>query len=435
MPTDRKKKKVASKIIIIVLIIVIAALVVRLIAGRRREEGDTEHSLPPPETLDAREVAAFIDSEATVFRVRTTRDVLPGGYSAAMTPLLVDWEKSDISAGGEILLLNINHGGNPVSGITELRSAVIKPDSISKVQFIMVPLGGPEAIAHGMLRFIFEPGGAEFARGDRGVAGKKEKLEDLMISWEAWRAPGVDYKMLKGMDPGTYELSCRAYSGPQRFLEDALMNRDWNMYELRLPGGRAAYRELLMVALALGDGASRNSIVWMIEEAERKWLEEGLDSGPEQSEAAGIWLALKERAGATSPPVDDPRADMTGKTGYQSLIRSCATMALYSIDLTVARLIEEGHPHEGMRPTQKPEMVNEPAWMVELGSADIAGILKRTPKALAYARANPTIIPGNIPKALEEAGLFVMEGGRPWQKRYSMQGDTPWGHRWQLLIR
>ncbi|MCK4549582.1 MAG: hypothetical protein KAU49_05415, partial [Candidatus Krumholzibacteria bacterium] len=111
------------------------------------------------------------------------------------------------------------------------------------------------------------------------------------------------------------------------------------------------------------------------------------------------------------------------------------TMALYCVDLTVARLIEAGYPADGARPTQKPEMVEEPAWMVELGSADIAGILMRTPKALAYARSNPTIIPGNIPKALEEAGLLVMEDGEPWSKRYSMQGDTPWGHRWQLLIR
>ena len=189
-----------------------------------------------------------------------------------------------------------------------------------------------------------------------------------------------------------------------------------------------------MVALALGDGASRHSIVWMIEEAERKWREEGLDSDPDQA-SAGVWRALKERAGSSSPPVDDPRADMTGKTGYQSLIRSCATMALYTVDLTVARLIEAGRPHEGKRPTQDPEMTDEPDWMVELGSADIAGILKRTPQALLFARNNPTIIPGNIPKALEDAGLLFMEDGRVWNRRYSMQGDTPWGHRWQLLIR
>jgi len=418
---------VASKIVIVVLIVVVAALVIKLVMDSRRGESEASYELPPPETLDARDVAAFIDSEATTFRVRTTRDVLPGGYSAAMTPLLVDWDKSDVSPGGEILLLNINHGGNPVSGVTELRSAVIRPDRIKEAQFVMVPLGGPEAISHGMVRFVFEEGGAEFSGGDRGVAGEQEILEDLMISWEAWRAPGVDYKMMKGMDPETYELSCRAYSGPQRFLEDALMNRDWNMYKLDLPGGRDGLIELLKVALALGDGASRHSIVWMIEDAEKKWQEDGSDSV--------VWKALKERAGASSPPVDDPRADMTGRTGYQSLVRSCATMALYSVDLTVARLIEAGHPADGARPTQKPEMVEEPEWMVELGRADIAGILMRAPKALAYARGNPTVIPGNIPKALEDAGLLLMEDGEPWNKRYSMQGDTPWGHRWQLLIR
>jgi len=425
----------ASKIIIVVLVIVIIALVLRMVIERRRGNGTASYELPPPETLDGREVAAFIDADAAAFRVRTTRDVLPGGYSAAMTPLLVDWAKSDTDPGGEILLLNVNHGGNPVSGITELRTALIRPDSIREAQFIMVPLGGPEAIAHGMVRFIFNEGGAEFYGGARDAAGTKEALEDLMISWEAWRAPGVDYKMMKGMDPQVYELTCRAYSGPQRFLEDALMNRDWIMYRLDLPGGQAGLRELLMVALAMGDGASRQSIVWMIEDAEKKWREEGIDSDPEQAEAARVWLSLKERAGSSGPPVDDPRADMTGKTGYQSVTRSCATMALYVVDLTVARLIEAGYPADGARPTRTPEIADEPEWMVELGSADIAGILMRSPKALVYVLANPTVIPGNIPKALEDAGLLVMEDGSAWNKRYSMQGDTPWGHRWQLLIR
>jgi hypothetical protein len=425
----------AHKIIIAALIVVIILLVLRMIIERRRGEGTPGYELPPPETLDGREVAAFIDAAATAFRIRTTRDVLPGGYSAAMTPLLVDWAKSDTGPGGEIHLLNVNHGGNPVSGITELRSALIRPDSIREAQFIMVPLGGPEAIAHGMVRFIFDKGGAEFIGDDRDAAGTREELEDLMISWEAWRAPGVDYKMMKGMDPQAYELTCRAYSGPQRFLEDALMNRDWIMYKLDLPGAGAGLRELLMVALALGDGASRQSIVWMIEDAEKKWREEGPGPDPDQAEAARVWLSLKERAGSSSPPVDDPRADMTGKTGYQSVTRSCATMALYVVDLAVARIIEAGYPADGARPTRTPEIADEPEWMVELGRADMAGILLRAPKALVYALANPTVIPGNIPKALEDAGLLVMEDGRPWSKRYSMQGDTPWGHRWQLLIR
>ena len=41
----------------------------------------------------------------------------------------------------------------------------------------------------------------------------------------------------------------------------------------------------------------------------------------------------------------------------------------------------------------------------------------------------------DVAQALEDAGLLVMENDRPWYRRYSMQGDTPWGHRWQLLIR
>ena len=108
-----KGRILASKIVIAALVIVLVALVIKLVLDSRRGEGNPGCELPPPETLNANDVAAFIDSEADAFRIRTTRDVLPGGYSAAMTPLLVDWPRSDISPGGEILLLNVNHGGNP----------------------------------------------------------------------------------------------------------------------------------------------------------------------------------------------------------------------------------------------------------------------------------------------------------------------------------
>ena len=421
-------------VILIALIVVVAGAIVAWRIGKgRKGDGAADSRLPSPRILGAREAAAFIDASAATLRVRTTRDVLPGGYSAAMVPLLVDWNGSDFSPGGEVLLLGVNHGGNPLSGVTELRSAVIRPEMVAEVQFVMVPLGGPEVFSHGQLRFIFEEGGARL-RGGRGeIAGESETLYDLVLSWEAWRPPGVDYHMIRGMDPRTYELSCRGYSGPQRFLEDALMNRDWNVFKLRLPGGREGYAELLRVALAIGDGAARSSLAWMIEQA----AGQGKDDGGEGADGAELdaWRSLRERALPAVAPDDDPRVDLTGKTGYHSLLRSCANMSLYTIDVAVARLIEAGFPSGGMRTTQTPELRNEDAWMIEMAAADLAGILLRVPRAAAYARRHPTVIPILIPGALEKAGLLVLEDGRPWKTRYSVRNETPWGHRWHLLIR
>ena len=47
-------------------------------------------------------------------------------------------------------------------------------------------------------------------------------------------------------------------------------------------------------------------------------------------------------------------------------------MALYSVDVTTARLIEQGYSHEGMHPTQTPELKDEPEWMSDLADASIA---------------------------------------------------------------
>ena len=63
---------------------------------------------------------------------RTTRDVLPGGLSAAMTPIMVNWRLSDMNPGGTLYLGNISHGGKgwllrvrPLHGL-ELGSQLLK---------------------------------------------------------------------------------------------------------------------------------------------------------------------------------------------------------------------------------------------------------------------------------------------------------------------
>lgn len=400
------------------------------------DEGPTAtHPAPELRTLDVRDVVAYTDMSATTYRVRTTRDVIPGNLSAAMAPVLVDWDQTRFTPDGVVTIRNLNHGGNPVSGVTVLRTARLYPERLREVQYVMVPLGGPEAVSHGQLRFVFEEGGVELLGAATDAVGEADSVNEIVLSWEAWRAPGVDYSVLAGMDHHVYQLSLRAYSGTQRFLEDALAERDWYVYEMDLPGGRRGAVTLLGVALALGDGAARYVIGELLDEAEGQWAMKGPDSEEEGGDAAAQWRQLRQRAAAGGVPDDDPRLDLTGKTGYQSLLRSCATMALYSVDVAVARLIEAGVPANGKRPTQKPEVNDEPRWMRELAETNIAGIFLRAPRTLNYIHSHPTTVPGEIPGAMDQAGLLVQVDGKARRVTYSMEHLTPWGPREHLLIR
>ena len=406
-------------------------LVVWLLIHRYRGRTPTPEAGPlePPRTLSAAAVAAYSNFEASSIRIRSTRDVFPGGLSAAMTPGMVDWDHTDPEGQELIVLRNVNDGGNPVSGITQLRTVKIDPSKIIQAEYVLVPLGGPEAVSHAQLRFVFDSGGGSFSDEDTDMVGEPDVLNDLVLSWEAWRPPGVGYDVLAGMDSSAFELSLRAYSGRQRFMEDALNYRDWKVYPLELPGGSESLAELLRVTLVLGDGAARSSFARMGEPDEE-------DGGRPMTESSKqFWRALRDRVESHKITPEDARLDMTGKTGYQTLLRSCANMALYCVDLTVARLLESGVDARGKRPTQDPKIKREPLWMAELSGSGILGVLSKAPQAIYFIHNNPTSIPGNIPDALDEAGLLARKDDKKVEKRFSINGMTPWGHRDQLLIR
>jgi hypothetical protein len=132
----------------------------------------------------------------------------------------------------------------------------------------------------------------------------------------------------------------------------------------------------------------------------------------------------------------DQRLELTdAQSRYQSLLRSCATLALYNIDVTVSRLLEQGMQAPGMRPTSKPELIDDPEWMTELAGAGWGKILMSAPRALGFMRKNPWIVPGKVTGLLDDAGLLVHEDGKRRKNHYSLETTTPWGHRDQLLTR
>ena len=103
--------------------------------------------------------------------------------------------------------------------------------------------------------------------------------------------------------------------------------------------------------------------------------------------------------------------------------------------MTAARQIENEAPGEGMRPTQKPEILEEPEWMAQLATTNLAGIFARAPKAVQFVRDHPNTVPSKMPAALDKAGLLVREGDKPMVRNYSMDGTTPWGRPEELLIK
>jgi len=395
-----------------------------------------EHAASEPvdhQVVDAAEVADYVEMSATTYRVRTTRDVLPGGLSAAMAPVFVVWDRSSFAPGESITIRNLNHGGNPVSGVTVLRTAVLRPDRLQRVEYVRVPLGGHDAVSHGQLRFIFEPGGVELVGGDPSAAGEPDSVTDFVLSWEAWRPPGVRYNIRKGMDPTVYQLSMRAYSGVQRFIEDALQGRKWDAFPMSLPGGHVGVVELLKVSLSLGDGAGRSVMSDILKRADDAWVTGG-PRGEDHGDAAQLWRDLQTPV-EDAPTPGDSRLDMAGLTAYQTVIRGCASMALYQIDVAVSRLGEQGHAHRGGRPIEMAGITDIPEWIAELSGTNVAGLFLRGPRMIAFVHKYPSAIPGNIPKQLDDAGLLLRDDGKPVKHEFSINDETPWGPAKQLLTR
>ena len=372
-----------------------------------------------PEQLLAR----YSDPEIPV-RVRTTRDIDPLGYAAAMAPAFVHREHGDLKA-ESIILRNVNHGGNPVEGFTTLCSVRVSISGLKGVEFVLVPLdrtirGG--TFHHAQLRFIFKDEGSLRLLGVAAdEKGSDNRLGDLVLSWEAWRAPGAGFSVLTGLDSTAYDLCLRAYSGPQRFLEDALGRKDWYCYPLVLPGGTAGPAELFRVVLALGDGLARATVARRLQEL---------------SDASPSWESLQHVAAAGEE--DDALELPPGQLQtYNTLLRSCGTMALYSITVTLDRLRQAGHS-DGVEWEKVPRSSfdQEEPWMKEAANADIGGLAKVAPRALRYFIGHPASLPGRIPGLLKNAGILLRNGeGDVVRHHYSLQRTTPYGKLSGNLIR
>jgi len=427
----RKRLAVAG---IVVIVVVVGWAVLRTSDPRGEAVMETR-------VLSPKQLLELAERSGKPWRLRTTRDVLPGGNAAAMAPMIINWNASDpYGPDPFVVMRNLNYGGNPYEGTTVLQSVRIPLDGVESAEFTLIPLGpaGKRGVVqHGQLRFVFKDDHPCILLDAMGSeSGGDATLGDLVFSWEAWRPPGVAYDVLKGMDARTYDLTLRAFGGPQRFLEDQLGGRDWYSHVLRLPGGAEGLSELLKVTLALGDGIARHTLSHILETSEEDWLKHAPTAIGKDDEVLGQWRKLREIV-QQQPITPDARLDLPEEErGYQSLLRSCATMAYYSINVAVNRLLERGIDDGVNRDKlDAPSLGGDHQWMQEISDADLAGVFMRAPYALKWLRANPQTLPTKIPNRLEEAGLLEHAFGRRVEIHYSAKGTSPYGDLSTTLIR
>lgn len=382
--------------------------------------------------LSPAQLIAWAEGGVDAVRLRTFRDVIPGGFMAAFGPALIEWQASE-PYGHEpwVVLRNLNYGGNPLEKTTVLHRVRVPLTGIAFAEMTLVPStarGGLHALAHhAQLRFVFEPDKRPVLLSLAGSpAESAARIPDLVLSWESWHESSVRYSGIKGLDPAAYKLSLRAYAGPQRFLEDTLRGRPWFSYRLRMPGGATGASELLKVSLALGDGVARHTLSHQLRRGEEEWLKHAPaeDNG---ASSESEWRRLQQLVQSDRQYQDSRLNLTTDQQSYQTLVRSCATLARYAILTAAGRLIERGHV-EGLDLDKVPQpvMAEPDKWMKAIAHTSLRGLFARAPLALAYVIRHPESVPNKIPEELAAAGLVEKRAGKPWVVKYTRGKTKPY---------
>jgi hypothetical protein len=361
-------------------------------------------------------------------RVNTAEDALPGGLSMAMAPLIVDWEGSSIGFGPDdyYLVHNVNVSSNPIEGTTVLATVRVPAAAVESAEFVLVmsKLGRFKTkMGHAMLRFIFKPDARPIILDNRGKAvANNAKIQDLVLSWEAWRPPTAHFDPLAGLDPTTYSLTPRCFSGSVRCLTDSILNRPWVAYPLKLPDVPNAADEVLYLGLLLGDALARQTITQLLE-VQVKGDDEAQDRAQAEAEDVVEGEAALEESEIPQNPIRDI---LDGNLSYHLLLRSCVTMALATIDWANVRIHRRGGLPDPPRIRVAPDSL--PTALDEIAEGNMKSAFLRIPGALYWLTKNGSAMPGDSYKVLEEAGLLQTgEDGKIARKDYENRHESPYG--------
>lgn len=402
-----------------------------------RESPDVEAPAPAvPRVADAPEgtparrsledLIAYGRRKTPLIMVDVPNDTLPNGLALAMAPFLVDWQAgSDETA----VVRNVNIGGNPTSGHGLLATVRLPLDGVTGAEWCLAPNREGSAIAkriaHAQLRFLFDKDSLPVVLGENGEPFELlSTFDDLVISFEAWRPPRTYYDAVAGMNPETYALTTRAYSGAYRWLGDALRGNPWVCYPLALPETDDAGSRLLLTALQVGDTLARRTI-------ETIASAEGLQAS---EQLVAEWNALsdeekarvKTRLSSAGLP-DDPLSGLMGDASlaYHTLERSCITQSLGVVQLALLRIYADNNLGEAPRLKLVP--ADMPSWIGDLATASKGEMLGHMPGALLFIAHNQQVIPVEAYRILEDAGLLRIENGKPVAYTYELSGATPYG--------
>ena len=341
------------------------------------------------------QLVAWSEDNTQVMRLKSGRDLLPGGYVASFAPVLVDWRASVLSGESPFVVLrNVNYGGNPLERSVVMQSVRVPLDGIASAEITLVPFGltrSHSPLQHAQLRFVFDPDNQPqlLNLADAGT-GTDASLPDLILSWESWRAKKAQFSYRQGLDIASYSLTQRVFAGPQLFLEDALRGREWFSYRLKLPGGRAGLLELFSVGLGLGDGVARSTLSGLLEKASGDWLNNAPQGESTPDQLRGEWQKLQQRL----KEADAPEAHLVrmpdDEDGYQPLVRSCATLARYTVLTAAARLLDKGFDDELVRKAlPKFDLPSPEPWMKEIAHSSLSGVFLRATDGRELSAAPP----------------------------------------------
>jgi hypothetical protein len=389
--------------------------------------------LAEPQEREVREIStlALLDwgrHPTPVFMVDVPRDALPNGLALSMLPFLVDWEHTRVEGpDANVRVRNVSVGGNPTAGENLLATVDVPLGAITDVQWCLTPdrnkKGKDTAMGHAMLRFLFAADKQPLALDNDGAPlPLVAPLDDLILSWEAWRPPQTRYDPIAGMDPSTYALTARAYSGQTRWLGDALRGNPWDCYPLKLPETDDADIAILMTGLLVGDAMARRTLDAMFKAGELPIPDAAALTAFTQADTARIKATF-----STEALPADPLSHLMGKAdlSYQLLERSCITQSLGVIQLALIRLYEE----HGLGPAPNMRIIPQdlPDWVRNLSTAGTGQMLSYLPGAVLYVMKNHQIIPGNAYQILADADLLHQQDDGPLYYKYFYKDQTPYG--------
>jgi hypothetical protein len=377
----------------------------------------------------AHELLEWSRNETPLTWVNTATDAIPGGLSMAMSPVLVNWSASTAgpSAEASYLLHNVNLSSNPIAGATLLGSIRVEADSIERAEYVTVlsKVGRFETDAgHAMLRFVFKEGRNPHILGNNGEPlSENARLADLLFSWEAWRPPGAGFDPFAGLDPSQYSLTMRCFNGPSRCLTDSLLDRPWVCYPLNFPDVPEAMSELLHVTLLLGDSVARQTIGTILDEK----IAEAHGTPEDYPDAAATdWSKLKSELQHEAFPEEPIQEILHGRYRYHTVLRSCVTMALTTVDWANVRI----HYDADLQPPRRVRVAptSLPSFFDKWNRGDRSRALLRIPGALHWLVTNQTVIPGKAHELLDEVGLLQHKDDQLVRTHYDNREESAYGH-------